>query len=86
MARPRLFGVKIDIIQIDVEPSTMPDIVDEATKDLKAWVVEVGRGHAPAFLERTLGPAVGSGAQILIMRSDMVLGFPTFMLRMKHAE
>ncbi len=52
----------------------MADEVQEATKDLKAWVVKVDRGHAPAFLERTVNPAISSGAQILVMRSDMVFG------------
>jgi KEOPS complex subunit Cgi121 len=71
---------------MDVGPSTMPDIVVEATKDLKAWVVKVDRGHAPAFMERMLNPAVRSSAQILVMRSDMVFGLDHVRSALFHAK
>jgi KEOPS complex subunit Cgi121 len=64
----------------------MLDMVEEATKDLRAWVVRVGRGRAPAFLERTVNPLVISGAHILVMRSDMVFGLNHIRSALYHSK
>ena len=64
----------------------MPDIVEEATKDLKAWVVRVDRGNAPAFMERAVNSAVNSGAHVLVMRSDMVFGLDHIRSALFHAK
>ncbi len=64
----------------------MADTVEDAAKDLKAWVVKVRRGQAPAFLERTVNPVVNSGAQILVMRSDMVFGLNHIRSALYHAK
>lgn len=64
----------------------MPDIVEEATKDLKAWVVQVDRGQAPAFMEQVVNPAVSSGAKILVMKSDMVFGLDHIRSSLFHAK
>jgi KEOPS complex subunit Cgi121 len=71
---------------IDVRRDTMVDTVEEASKDLKAWVVKVRQGQAPAFLERILNPATESGAQVLVMRSDMVFGLNHIRSALYHAK
>ena len=78
--------MKIDIIHKDVGSSTMPEIVEEATKDLKAWKVKVPRGQAPAFLEKTVNAALSSGGQVLVMRADMVFGIDHLRSALFHAK
>lgn len=64
----------------------MANNVEDAAKYLKAWVVKVGLGQAPAFLERTVNPVVYTGAQILVMRSDMVFGLDHIRSALYHAK
>jgi KEOPS complex subunit Cgi121 len=64
----------------------MANNVEDAAKHLKAWVVKVGLGQAPAFLERTVNPGVNKGAQILVMRSDMVFGLDHIRSALYHAK
>jgi KEOPS complex subunit Cgi121 len=64
----------------------MPDMVEEATKDLKAWVVKIDRGHAPAFMQRMVNQALSSRSQILVMRSDMVFGLDHVRSALFHAK
>jgi KEOPS complex subunit Cgi121 len=64
----------------------MANNVENAAKYLKAWVVKVGLGRAPAFLERTVNPVVNTGAHILVMRSDMVFGLDHIRSALYHAK
>ena len=64
----------------------MPDVVEQTTKNLQAWVVRVAPGHAPAFMERTVDSATSSGAQVLVMRADMVFGLDHVRSALFHAK
>jgi KEOPS complex subunit Cgi121 len=64
----------------------MEESVEEATKDLCAWTVRVGRGEGRPLLEAMSKRAVSEAWEVLIANADMVFGLDHLRSALYHAE
>ena len=64
----------------------MDESVEEATKDLHAWVLSVEPGQARLLLERLSKRAVGEGRDVLIANADMLFGMDHLRSALYHAK
>jgi tRNA threonylcarbamoyladenosine modification (KEOPS) complex Cgi121 subunit len=68
------------------EPSPMEDPVEESTKDMQAWLVQVSKGEAKRLQDDAVSNASISGVEVLVLRSDMVFGSDHLRSALFHAK
>lgn len=64
----------------------MEESIEEATKNLRAWIVKVEPGQARPLLERMSKKAVGEARDVLIANADMVFGMDHLRSALYHAK
>ncbi len=64
----------------------MDDPVAGATEGLTVWFARVPRGEAVAHRDRILADAASAGAQVLVIRGDMVFGSDHLRSALYHAK
>lgn len=64
----------------------MDDPVAGATEGLRVWSARVPRGEAVAQRDRILANAASAGAQVLVVRGDMVFGSDHLRSALYHAK
>jgi len=64
----------------------MRDEIEESTKNLRGWIAHVRKGQAKGLLETITENAHRSGAEVLVVKSDMVFGIDHMKTAMYHAR
>jgi len=64
----------------------MEQSIEEATKELRGWIVKVEPGQARPLLERMARRADGEARDVLIANADMVFGMDHLRSALYHAK
>jgi KEOPS complex subunit Cgi121 len=60
--------------------------VQEATRELKAWVATVKRGEASLFLHDQVEPRKDRATQVLVTKAEMIFGIDHLRTALYHAK